>query len=408
MRKLVATLLYPTQKLSFPYFLCKTMKKLTPTHTKKATYPAYLSAARLLGLATAQTKKTPFAPFLALFLFQLVWMGLLAIPTASAQKTDYTDYKPSYRKWQDKYILDKISYTSSRTIFYFRYVSTYDYGSATFYGPKMDLAWFLKNTAKPSEVFDMIEIKNIAINGRVQLAALSTAVSKSFASRKGDVFTCEVHFPRLPNTVKVVDFIEGRGAERNENHFNCFDVKLKTWEDDLGTTDDLKETILKFEKDNDLPPSKIPIEEEPIKEKPEKVVEQPKDEDAEFARKFLEMVNELRAKGCNCGGRYFPPSKSVEWSEGGARASKALVLKLAETDGMTSDVGGLSTAARLKNEGIVASKAYENLSYRFEEIEKAFHGWKMTPPQCMRMMDPNVKFVGAARKGKYWSMIMFY
>ncbi|WP_027002813.1 CAP domain-containing protein [Hugenholtzia roseola] len=384
------------------------MKNLTPTHKTKATYLSFLSASWQQGLSYSSPKKSPFATFFILFLFQFLWLTMATLPTTWAQKTDYTDYKPSYRKWQDKYILDKISYTSDRTIFYFRYVSTYDYGSATFYGPKMDLAWFLKNTAKPSEAFDMIEIKNIAINGRVQLAALSTAVSKSFSSRKGDVFTCEVHFPRLPNSVKMADFIEGRGAERNENHFNCFDVKLKTWEDDLGTTDDLKETILKFEKDNDLPPSEIPIEEEPIKEKPEKIVEQPKEEDAEFARKFLEMVNELRSKGCNCGGRYFPPSKAVEWSEGGAKASKILVLKLAETDGMTSDAGGMSTAARLKNEGISTSKVYENLSYRFEEIEKAFHGWKMTPPQCMRMMDPNVKFVGAARKGKYWSMIMFY
>ena len=48
------------------------------------------------------------------------------------------------------------------------------------------------------------------------------------------------------------------------------------------------------------------------------------------------------------------------------------------------------------------------MSYSFTEIEQAFRGWKLTPPQCKRLMDARVKRIGAARKDKYWSMILIY
>ena len=63
------------------------------------------------------------------------------------------------------------------------------------------------------------------------------------------VFSCEVHFERLPNDVKTADFIEGRGHEFDQNHFNCFNVKLKTWNDEsLGKIADSEENVRKFER----------------------------------------------------------------------------------------------------------------------------------------------------------------
>ncbi|AFM05309.1 hypothetical protein Fleli_2964 [Bernardetia litoralis DSM 6794] len=299
----------------------------------------------------------------------------------SVSNKPFVDYKPVYKKWQNNYILDKISYTKDRTIFHFRYVSHYEEGTVTYYGPGEDLAWFLKNDANPAQVFKMIEIKNIAISDIVKRPILNTKEAAVFETKQGDVFTCEVHFERLPKSVKIVDFIEGLGAEKKTNHFNCLDVEVKTIDsENLGSLDDMIDNILDFEQQVD----------------------------GVLAKRFLDLTNELRKKGCHCGGGYFPPVEPIEWDSMIAISTKRLVIALWLKDGMTSDVDGKNTQQRLADVGIETEKAYENMSYSFTEIEQAFRGWKLTPPHCKRMMDARVKRIGAARKEKYWSMILIY
>ena len=321
----------------------------------------------------------------------------------------FVDYKPVYKKWQSNYILDKIDYTKDRTIFHFRYVSHYEQGTATYYGPGEQLAWFLKNDANPSEVFKMIEIKNIARNGKVEIPVLKTKNPVQLITRDGDVFTCEVHFPRLPNHVKVADFIEGIGAELKTNHFNCLNVQMKTFDSqDLGSQQDMIANITDFQEKEGVTNNPIPEIVEEEKPTVDERIEDDQKVDGIFAQRFLELTNELRTKGCHCGGSYFPPVPEVSWSDTVAYATKELVVNLWKTKGMTTDIGGKSTVQRLADVGIKTEKAYENMSYSFTEIEQAFRGWKLTPPQCKRLMDARIKRIGAARKDKYWSMILIY
>ena len=355
--------------------------------------------------------KTYFISILFLFLIT----SLFSLNSSFAQDNNsssvsdkpFVDYKPVYKKWQNNYILDKIEYTKDRTIFHFRYVSHHKVGSATFYGPGEQLAWFLKNDAKPSEVFQMIEIKNIAINSVVQRPILNTKQAIALDTRSGNVVTCEVHFNRIPNHVKVADFIEGIGAELKTNHFNCLDVQMKTFDSkELGSQQDMITTITDFQKQEGV--TNNPIPELPEDSKTDERIEEEQKVDGEFAQRFLELTNELRTKGCHCGGGYFPPVEEVAWSDTVAYATKELVVNLWKTKGMTTDIGGKSTVQRLAEVGIKTERAYENMSYSFTEVEQAFRGWKLTPPQCKRLMDARVKRIGAARKEKYWSMILIY
>jgi hypothetical protein len=165
-----------------------------------------------------------------------------------AQTQEYTDHKPVYRKWQDSYILDKIEYTKTSTIFYFRFVCrSGQYTNAIFYEPGGESAWYLRG--KSGKNYNLKAVKNIRRNSELMVSNLTS--KKEYSSLEGfgyTVFSCEVHFDRLPNSEKSVDFIEGIGFENAENHFNCFDVILKTWDDkELGKIDDSKEKIQKFE-----------------------------------------------------------------------------------------------------------------------------------------------------------------
>lgn|GEM_PF-2518245 len=182
--------------------------------------------------------------FFSIFLFLVFWTSAPLL----AQK-EYTDHKPIYRKWQDNYILDKIEYTKNETIFYFRFVCRSGQGiSAIFYPPGGEAPWYLR--AKDGRAYNLKAIKNIRRNS--QILAQHLRSKGEYMSLDGfgyTVFSCEVHFERLPNDVKTADFIEGRGHEFDQNHFNCFDVKLKTWDDEsLGKITDSEENVRNFER----------------------------------------------------------------------------------------------------------------------------------------------------------------
>lgn len=177
----------------------------------------------------------------------LCWMMLSNQLLAQA----YTDYKPVYNKWSSNYILDKIEYTDTRTIFYFRYVCDSDYMSVTFYGNGHEERWCLENVDDPEETYYHIDVKNIKKNETVLLKSIVGQESVTYSASKGDVFTCEVHFRRLPNRIKRVHFLEGKYKKSSTNHFHALNVKLKTSEDpNLGTFEDMVLRVQNFEKSN--------------------------------------------------------------------------------------------------------------------------------------------------------------
>jgi outer membrane protein OmpA-like peptidoglycan-associated protein len=186
--------------------------------------------------------------FRIIFLFALAISGLSSTGIFAQNSQEYTDYKPEYTKWQEGYILDKIDYTSSSTILYFRFVFRSGMGvSAIFYPPGGESPWYLKG--KSGKNYYLKTIKNIRRNSELLVSNLIKTLE--FPSLNGfgyTVFSCEVHFDRLPNTEKAVDLIEGVGFERDPNHFNCFNIKLKTSEDkDLGEIKDSENNVQKFE-----------------------------------------------------------------------------------------------------------------------------------------------------------------
>ena len=125
------------------------------------------------------------------------------------------------------------------------------------------------------------------------------------------IFSCEVHFPRLPDDMNVADLIEGRGQEFNRRHFNCFNVKLKTWKDDLGSEKDSKKVVEKFEekytgkkeekkpvvKEEKKPVVKeekeVPVVVEEVVEEKEEVIEKTKVQDNKSYRRKLHTEKDL-------------------------------------------------------------------------------------------------------------------
>lgn len=142
------------------------------------------------------------------------------------------DKNPEYRQGTKEYFIDQIQYTENETIVHFRVKSTnYPY---LWLNPVGDSdAWILQDKAS-GEVFGMNKMTDIRRNGKVVQEELGT--EEAYFYRKSGAnkieVTCKVHFDRLPNNIKTVDLVEGLGKDAYSNHFNCFDIALKTFSED--------------------------------------------------------------------------------------------------------------------------------------------------------------------------------
>ncbi|KOY87651.1 hypothetical protein AD998_17295 [bacterium 336/3] len=204
----------------------------------------------------------------------IVVLSIIFSQKSFAQK--YTDYKPKYNKWAKNYILDKIEYTDTRTIFYFRYVSEFEYGTVAFFGNGHPERWCIENVDNPEETFYHIDVKNIRKNGKMVLNSLAGSPEVTYETHVGDIFTCEIHFRKLPNRIKKAHLLEGKYQKSSRRHFHALNVKLKTSEDpNLGTFEDMVTRVQEFERINLGTPKtifKIPPKEQKIPPQNQKIV----------------------------------------------------------------------------------------------------------------------------------------
>lgn len=139
------------------------------------------------------------------------------------------DDLPVYEQSQPDYFLDKIIYTKTETIFFVRFVFPRGKSSdAIFYATTGEHPWFLKDCFSEKK-YELKEVTNIKKNGNLEKEKLSASdiLWKMAADVKNEtVFTCQVHFEKLPNDVKRVHLIEGRRKSNDLSHFNFFDIMI--------------------------------------------------------------------------------------------------------------------------------------------------------------------------------------
>ena len=157
------------------------------------------------------------------------YMCHLPIPS-SATETQFVDNAPKYtlsENYQTQAMVSKVVYTATETIVYHSYLA--DYGGGVYYLgiPELQERWVLQNKENLEEVFPLTEIRNIRKNGVLLKESLKDEMSVYYDSAEKDVFTCEVHFPRLPKHVKVVDLLEGLTLSDHSHRFHAFNLQLK-------------------------------------------------------------------------------------------------------------------------------------------------------------------------------------
>ena len=128
----------------------------------------------------------------------------------------------------------------------------------------------------------------------------------------------------------------------------------------------------------------------------------------QFRRAFLENINRMRARGCNCGTVYMPPAPPLVWNEQlevsaiGHAADMAMQNYFSHTslDGRT-----MQDRIRMAGYAYKGFRSYqigENIAFGPETIAEVMQGWFHSPGHCKNLMNPAFKEIGIAENNTYW------
>lgn len=123
---------------------------------------------------------------------------------------------------------------------------------------------------------------------------------------------------------------------------------------------------------------------------------------------ILDLVNEIRTRGINCGSKYYPPVPSVRWSSKLQSMALSYSKEMDRQDQMSHHlhkVPSLSQRARKSNYNYLYIG--ENLARgEFFSEKSVVDGWFASKDHCINLMKRGYTEVGVARSGHYWTQIL--
>jgi len=133
-----------------------------------------------------------------------------------------------------------------------------------------------------------------------------------------------------------------------------------------------------------------------------------------MSARALQLVNEARARGAQCGAQSFGPAPPLSLS--GTLASVALghATDMAVHDYFEhQDLSGQSPADRVRASGYHEKLVGENIAYGPQSVEEVVKGWLASPGHCQNIMDPRFAQMGlglapgrASRRGFFWVQLL--
>ncbi len=123
-------------------------------------------------------------------------------------------------------------------------------------------------------------------------------------------------------------------------------------------------------------------------------------------QKMLDLVNDLRAEGCDCGGTYMPSVGKLEWDYQLERAATAHSIDMNVNSYFDHvSIDGSSYADRINGTDYEGRPQGENIASGYQNEEAVFNGWKNSPGHCRNMMGSGHTDIAIGRSGNYWTMV---
>nr|WP_294790833.1 CAP domain-containing protein [uncultured Mucilaginibacter sp.] len=127
-----------------------------------------------------------------------------------------------------------------------------------------------------------------------------------------------------------------------------------------------------------------------------------------FKKEFLERINKVRAKGCNCGRQYMPPAPPLVWNDELEDAAKGHAKDMYKKDYFSHDskdgrkIVNRIEAAGYDRKGYRSYQVGENIAQGQRSIEEVTDGWFKSEGHCYNLMNRGFKEIGVAYYNTYW------
>ena len=117
----------------------------------------------------------------------------------------------------------------------------------------------------------------------------------------------------------------------------------------------------------------------------------------------LRIVNDLRARGCKCGGQQMRPVGPVTWNNKLVE-SATLQVRMMKRYNLFAHIGpdGKDVADKMEEVGYRWKFAGENLGEGQKDFKSVFIDWLKSRTHCELLMDGRMNEMGLVKSGKYW------
>jgi uncharacterized protein YkwD len=119
---------------------------------------------------------------------------------------------------------------------------------------------------------------------------------------------------------------------------------------------------------------------------------------------MLQLVNEVRQKGCQCGDTYYYPAAKVSWNDKLEAAAYAHSNDMSQKKYFSHTApDGSNAGVRIERAGYIWKTYGENIASGYKNEKEVLDGWISSPGHCKNIMNKNYKEMGVARVGTYWT-----
>jgi uncharacterized protein YkwD len=121
---------------------------------------------------------------------------------------------------------------------------------------------------------------------------------------------------------------------------------------------------------------------------------------------LLQLVNEARSSGCDCGGDYCPPTTPVSWDTTLELVAHDHSLDMDKNKFLNhTGSNGSNPGQRMNRRGYDWRTYGENIASGQKTEEDVIAAWLKSPGHCKNIMNPAFKDMGISRVGNYWTQV---
>jgi len=119
---------------------------------------------------------------------------------------------------------------------------------------------------------------------------------------------------------------------------------------------------------------------------------------------LLQLVNDIRTKGCTCGTTAMPPVAKLVWNDQLAKAGYDHSVDM-KTNNYFSHTGldGSTPGQRIKAAGYQWNSYGENIAIGYPTEQDVMNGWLNSEGHCKNIMSGLFKDIGVGEDGNYWT-----